>query len=641
MIHILRRFLPLVLGAWGGLFGSLTGWLAHQLASRSVDYLWQPWLGWNWLIGFLVYPAVGFVLAIPFVYVYPGRPQPLQTERGRVVDAHLRMWVAVFATLCLPVGFGFLYRHWWGAPTVLLPFTYVSLYPGSGGDLVATMIAVSVLAPFCGAGIERLMRGTPTLARVVFGPPLATTLALGGVLAAVLVSGSLASMNMGAASATDVQLFGQLLQPMGGAGWDTGSVLALVTVVAGCLGGALCTLTTTMPVLSGLVDVHPRESRRRWLLPLTAVAISGVLAMVALLQGFGIDSFLPLRPVIRPGQPGIVGNLVAPSDHDTLRFEPGDGGLYLLEFPNPGPHQRHMVNISGHKLPSGRDDTLRYLVDPDDFGSYFEVSVQPVWPLRNGVSSYSGPLRFEPVESVPVDDGGRARSVSLDLEPGQLRTWSLELKGGTTELVLDADTAAYWTILAPSLAFTGSWAYSTGRSAVLVDVTARGKSLCKATLDAESYSYLGLTVSLGAVEPVDPGGAVRMILTPSAHPEAKINLTIVGEGLLSSADAVHPSAGTSLLPARPGLPVAIRPEPGGTVTSAAVVSLADGAVELVRLRDDGTPVPGAGDLLLMGETRFRVDDPEEQPAPAMIVIGADGPDQTNLGTWGWGGRFYR
>lgn len=641
MIHILRRFLPLVLGAWGGLFGSLTGWLLHQLASRSVDYLWPPWLGWNWLVGFLAYPAVGFLLAIPFVAVYPGRPQPLQTERGRVVEAQLRTWVAVFATLYLPVGFGFLYHHWWGAPLLPLPFTDVSLHSGSRGDLVATMIAVSVLAPFCGAGIERLMRGTPAFARVLFGPPLATMLALGGVLAAVLVSGSLAAMNMGAVSTTDVQLFGPLLQPMGSAGWDTRSVLALITVVAGCLGGALCTLTTTMPVLSGLVDVHPRESRRRWLLPLTAVAVSGVLALVALLQGFGIDSFLPLRPVIRPGQPGIVGNLVAPSDHDTLRFEPGDGGLYLLEFPSPGPHQRHLVNINAHKLPSGRDDTLRYLVDVDAYGPYFEVSIQPVWPLRNGVSSYSGPLRFEPVESVPLDGGGRARSVSLDLEPGQLRTWSLELKGGATELVLDADTAAYWTILGPSLQYTGSLVYPTGRSAVLVDVTFRGQILCEATLDADSYSDMGRTLSLGAVGPVDPGGAVRLILTPSVHPGAKIKLTVVGEGVASSDDMVHPSAGTSLLPARPGLPVAIRPEPGGTVTSASVVSLGAGAVELIRLQDDGTPVPGAGDLLLMGETRFRVDDPAERPAPALIVVGAGGPDQSGMATWGWGGGFYR
>ncbi len=641
MIHLLRRFLPLVLGAWGGLLGSLTGWLVHQLASRSLDYLWQPWLGWRWVLGILVYPAVGFVLAIPFVYVYPGRPQPLDTDRGRVVELHVRAWLAVFATLYLPVGIGFAYHHWWGAPTIPLPFTDVSLYPGAGGDLVATMIAVSILGPFCGAGIERLLRGTPVLLRVALGPPLALALTLGGVFAAVLVSGSIAAQNMGVTSAADVTLFGPLLQPMGTAGWDTGTVVALVTVVAGCLGGALCTLTTAMPALSGMADLHPRGSRRRWLLPLTAVAVSGALSLLALLQGFGIDSFRPLYPVVRPGQPAVVGNLVAPSDHDTLRFEPGGTGLYLLEFPRPGPHQRHMVNIGGQPLPSGRDDTMRYLIDTDDHGTTFEISVQPVWPLRTGVSSYTGPLRFEAIERTTISAADAAAAPQrLQIDPGRLREWKLQLKGQPVELVLDAGTAATWTIMAPSLQYDAGWAYTTGRSAVMLDVLAQGRSLCKATLDAESYTYLGLNLAVGAVQPTIPDGELRLRLVPSAHPDATIDLAVVAEGLAPGTLAVHPGSGASLVPTRVGTPVVVRPEPGGTVTTAAAVSLGDGDVSLVRLRDDGSPTPGEGEVLLMGETHFVVEggSPGE---PAVVVLGAGAAQQPWNGSWGMAPVFYR
>ncbi len=555
MIHLFRRFLPLLLGPLGAFLGSTSGLILHQLLSRGVRYFWAPWLGWKWTLGLLAYPALGFLIAIPFVSAYPGAPTRLRSPAGRAQDMHLRMWIACFASVYLPLGIGVLYLRWWGAPSLPIPFTDVYLYSGSRGDLMTVMTGLAVLGPFCGLGVERLLRGLPRVLRLLVGPPLAWLLVTGGVLAAVLAAGG------GAVTWPDADPFGPLLQPISQAGWDTSLLLALITVVTGCFAGAFAAIGVGLPALSGLPDPTPSATRRRWALPMLAVAVSGALAAGAMVQGYGVDSLRWFDRTIRPGRTDLVGTLVAPADQDVIQLQPEEEGFYILEFPRPGARGRHWVSISGYELPAGRADRMRYLLEVPSYLYPVEITVQPSWPVRTGVSEYSGPVRFEhvPLRNTEVLEGRQ----ELRIAPGQTGQWSFDVTDHSSEIVLDPSVASRWTFLAGRVSYTGEWSYSPGWSVVFMRVLVDGHEVYSSVLGDEGNIYEGETLLVAQPTPGESAPQISVWLQPATRPGETLTMPVLARGLTPGEPLVQARSGTTLLSVRGGDEFELLPEPGG------------------------------------------------------------------------------
>ncbi len=619
MIHVFRRFLPLLLGPAGAFLGSLTGLALHQGLSRGVRYFWAPWLGWKWTIGLLAYPLLGFLIAIPFLSSYPGAPVRLRSDLGRAQDLHLRNWVAAFVSAYLPLGIGALYARWWGAPSLPIPFTDVYLYSGSRGDLVTVMIGVAVLGPFCGMGVERLLRGWPRWLRLAIGPPLATVLAMGGVLAAVLGAGAIAT------TWPEADPYGPLLQPLAQVGWDTGLLLALCTVVCGAFTGAFAAIGVGFPALAMLPDPTPAASRRRWAAPMLAVAVCGALAAAALVHGYGLDSLRWVQEPIRPGRTELVGTLVAPADQDVLQLHPEQEGFYLLEFPRPGARGRHWVSIQGAELPTARADRLRYLVEVPSYMPPMDVLVQPSWPTRTGVSEYSGPVRFDhvPVRSTEVLEGRR----ELELGPGQTGQWSFNVTDQPSELVLDPTVATRWTFLAGRVSYTGEWSYAQGWSVVFMRVTVDGKEVYSTVLGDEGHTLEAENL-LVARAGDGPAPRISVWLDPATRPGETLTMPVIGEALRPGDPLLQARDGASVLAVGAGDQLSVRPEPGGLFTRVGVLPLSPQAtgMSIQRLGDDGAWHPLESDLVMMGETELRVDG--EPGAAAALVLGGASPTGT-------------
>ncbi len=610
MIHVFRRFLPLLLGPAGALLGSLSGLALHQLLSRSVRYFWAPWLGWNWLIGLLVYPAIGFLIAIPFLSAYPGSPLKLRSEEGRAQDLHLRMWIAAFVSAYLPVGIGVLYSRWWGAPSLPIPFTDVYLYAGSRGDLMSVMVGIAVLAPFCAFGVERLLRGLPRILRLLVGPPVAALLAAGGVLAAALATGAFTT------TWAQGEAYGTLMQPLAQHGWDTGLMLSLLTVVCGCFAGAFAAIGVGLPALAGLPDPTPSASRRRWALPVLAVGVSGVLAAVAMMQGFGADSVRGVEKTLKPGVTELVGTLVAPADQDVLELEADRGGFYLFEFPRPGSRGRHWVNIPGYELPSGRADRLRYLLEIPDYTPSTEVTIQPSWPTRTGVSEYSGRVRFEHVPTGTEEAISGRRQ--LGVGPGQLAHWSVDASEKPTQLVLDPRVAARWTFLAGRVGYTDQWSYTPGWSVVFLRVMVDGQEIHSSVLGDEGGTFEGETLLLAQERGGTHTPEVSVWLQPATRPGETLTVPVIAHGLAPGEPPVHARQGLSVITVAGGDRIDLRPEPGGAFASVSVHPTTGADVAVRHLGDDGAWHPLTDSLLMMGETTLEVAGPDV--AGATIVL---------------------
>ena len=615
MIHVFRRFLPLVLGPLGGLLGSLFGLGLHQLLCRALRNLWAPWPTWHWTIGLLAYSLLGFLLALPFLSVYPGQRMGLRSELGRAQDAHLRTWIALLFASYLPIGVGVLYQHWWGAPAIAIPFTDTYLYAGSRGDLLSGLAAIAIIGSFCGIGVERVSRGLPRAVRVLFGPPAAVVLTMAGVLAVVLSTAGIVG------GGTDVAPLGPLLQPLSQAGWDSNLIIALLTVVSGCIAGTLSVLTVALPVLSGLPDVHPARSRRRWTLPLLGVAVSGAIAVVALVQGYGVDSVTWFRGTIRQGQQAVVGCLVAPADVDVYGLDISQEGFYVFEFPSPEVNGRHQLVVPGQLLPTARNDRVRYLIEGTDYAYMTEIQLSPSWPPRIGVSPYSGPVRLARARDGELRRSGRGAAL-LDVAPGDLIHWSADLKEGQADLVLRTQQAAYWTVLGPRSDYEVAWTWDPGWSMVTLRGLSDGRQVIGQVLDAEGYGATALNVLVASAHAgIDPP-ELRWLLTPSRPPQGSLRVPIVAEGRGPDADRVHPSGGLSILSARAGQAFSVHPQPGGTLTVARVVTRSAGTPGLERRLDDGSWEEITGDLLLLGETRLRVSGLEPGVA-AVVVLGQE------------------
>jgi len=611
MIHVIRRFLPLVLGPIGGLVGSLVGLGVHQLMCRALRVLWAPWPSWQWTMGLLVYSLLGLLLALPFLSVYPGQKHALRTDLGRAQDAHLRTWIALLFASYLPIGVGVVYQQWWGAPSFPIPFTDTYLYAGSRGDLLTSLVAITAIGSFSGIGVERVTRGLPRVIRLLLGPPVVVLLTLTGALAAVLSVAGIVS-----AGATP-EPFGPLLQPLSQAGWDSNLLIALLTVVSGCIAGTLAMMTVALPVLSGLPDVHPGTARRRWALPVLGVAVSGGLALAALAQGYGADSVLWFRGTIEQGQKAIVGCLVAPTDVDVYSLDVVEDGVYVLDFPNPEAIGRHQLVVPGQLLPTARSDRVRYLIEGS--ATYMaEIQLSPAWPPRTGVSPYSGPVRLVKAEEGELTRDGEA--TVLDIAPGGLVHWAPDLKEGQADLLLRTRDVGYWTVLGPRSDYDMAWTWEPGWSVVMLRGLRGGRQLIGQVLDAEGYGAMLMHVLIAnAHDGIEPP-ELRWLLTPSRSPRGSLRIPIVAEGRSAAADRIHPTGGLSILSARAGEVFSVHPQPGGTVAPIRVTSRSTGTPRLERQRDDGRWEEVADEVLLLGETRFRVAG-LDSGTEAVVVLG--------------------
>ncbi len=616
MIHVIRRFLPLVLGPLGGLLGSLMGFGLHQLMCRSLQILWAPYLGWRWLVGLLAYPLLGFVLALPFLAVYPGPLNPFRSEFGRAQDAHLKTWIAVLFTTYVPIGVAFAYTRWWNAPSFPIPFTDSYVYAGGRGDLVTAVIAVTVLAPFCGVGVERLSRGLPRVLRVLFGPPLATLLAMAGAAAVSVSTGGLV------AASPDPDPFGPLLQPFSQSGWDSNLLVSFHTVVAGCIAGALTTLTMALPVVQGVTDVQAREARRRWALPMLSVAISGVLVLLALGQGHGLDTLRGVDMTIEPGRQDVVGNLVAPGDSDVLSMRTDREGFYLLEFPSPDVRGRHQVVVPGMPLPTPDADTMRYLVEGMTGYDIQEVQVMSSWPPRTGVSSYSGPVRFEYTGTPETVFA----SATLDGPVGDLRQWKGDLRRGPLELTLRSSQPTYWTLYAARTKDGLGWWWEQGWSVVTVSAYMDGELLFKRVLDQEGYGVSALTVLLAGAHPDEPPPVLTVKIHPSRTPQGDMWIPVVAEGLSPGDAIVHSTYGPTFLSVASDEEFTLHPTPGGALAEVRVLAL-DGSSDdltVMRRHDDGRIDPAADSLLMTGSTHLRVEGAAPDQRAVIALAGQGG-----------------
>lgn len=616
MMHVVRRFLPLLLGPLGGLVGSLTGFVLHQLLCRSLRMLWQPYLGWQWIIGLLAYPLLGLLVALPFLAVYPGELDPFRSRFGRSQDAHLRTWIAILFATYLPVGIAVVYSRWWNAPAFPIPFTDSYIYSGGRGDILVALCAVTALGSFCGIGVERLSRGVPRPLRLLLGPPLATALAMAASLGISLGAGGLV------AAGPDRDPFGPLLQPFNQVGWDSNLLLSVHTVVAGGLAGTLAMLTVALPVLQGIPDVHPRASRRRWALPMVAVAVSGALALLALAQGHGLDSLRWNHTEVLPGTHDIVGNLVAPADSDVLVFEAERDGFYLLEFPSPDLRGRHQVVLPGHPIPTPDAQTLRYLVEGSAAYGVQEIQVMASWPPRTGVSSYSGQVRFE-YAGEPGSVFGPAR---LDAPTDGLAQWKGDVRRGPMELTLSSPQATYWTIFAPRAEDGLGWWWEQGWSAVTVTAMVEGELLFKRLLDQEGFGLNSMTMLVGSGDGVAPPPEITLRIQPSRQPQGNLWLPVVAEGLCAGDAVVHSTLGPSFLGVASDEEFTLYPTPGGTLSRLAVVSLDGDTAEMPvsRRHDDGIIGPAGDTLLMLGSTHLRVEGAGPDSRAVLALSGQGG-----------------
>ena len=616
MIHVVRRFLPLVLGPLGGLLGSLLGFALHQLLTRSLQILWAPYLGWQWLVGLLAYPLLGFVLALPFLAVYPGPRNPYRSEFGRAQDAHLKIWIAVLFTMYVPVGVAFAYTRWWNAPSFSIPFTDSYVYAGGRGDLLTAVIAVMVLAPFCGAGVERLTRGVPRVLRLLFGPPLATLLAMASAAAvSVSVGGLLAAPPV-------PDPFGPLLQPFNQSGWDSNLLLSFHTVVAGAIAGTLAMLTVALPLTQGLVDVQVREARRRWALPMVAVALSGVLVVLALGQGHGTDTLRCVHLDIEPGYQDLVGNLVAPADSDVLRMRTERDGFYLLEFPSADLRGRHQVVVPGIPIPTPDASMMRYLVEGAIGYDVQEIQVMGAWPQRTGVSSYSGTVRFE-YAGAPESVYNRA---VLEGPVDGLRQFKGDVRRGPLELTLRSSQPTYWTLFAPRTADGLGWWWEQGWSVVTVSAYIDGELLFKRIVDQEGYGVNHLTVLLAGAHPDAPPPDLTLKIHASRTPQGEMWIPVEAEGLSPGDAIVHSTYGPTFLGVSSDDEFTIHLTPGGALAEVVVLGLDGPADELTVMRrhDDGLVQPASDSLMLTGSTHLSVEGAAPERRAVLALSGQGG-----------------
>ncbi len=616
MMNVVRRFLPLLLGPLGGFLGSLTGFALHQLVSRALRMLWEPYLGWRWIVGLLAYPLLGLLVALPFLAVYPGELNPFRSRFGRSQDAHLRSWIAILFATYLPVGVAVAYSRWWNAPSFPIPFTDTYVYSGGRGDILVALCGVTALGSFCGIGVERLSRGLPRVLRLLFGPPLATALAMTGALAVSLAAGGLV------AAGADRQPYGPLLQPFNQVGWDSNLLLSVHTVVAGCLAGTLAMLTVALPVLQGIQDVHPRASRRRWALPMFAVAVSGALALLALAQGHGLDSLRFNDTEVAFGRHDIVGNLVAPADIDVLELHADREGFYLLEFPSPDVRGRHQVSLPGYPVPTPDADTLRYLVEGGPIYGVQEISVMPSWPPRTGVSSYSGPVRFE-YAGEPEVVFGPAR---LEGPADSLRQWKGDVRRGALELTLSSSQATYWTVFAPRAEDGFGWWWEQGWSAVTVTAMVEGEMLFKRLLDQEGFGLTSLTLLAASGAGDAPPPEITLRIQPSRQPQGGLWVPVVAEGLRAGDAVVHSGLGPTFLGVTSDEEFTLYPTPGGNLANLAVIPLDGDAspLSVTRRHDDGSVGPAGDSLLMSGSTHLSVQGAGPESRAVLALSGQGG-----------------
>jgi len=613
VIHVIRRFLPLLLGPLGALLGCAQGLLLHQALCLSLRILWPTYL-WTMhsLIGLLAYPLGGLLLALPFLYAYPGAVRGMRSPVGQAQDGHLRLWIAVLFAGYLPVGVAVLYELWWNAPSLPVPFTDVWLYAGSSGDLLVFTLAMVVFGPFCAAGVERLLRGTPGWLRLLIGPPLASWLIIGAVFAVVLAGGGMY------AAGVDPGPFGPLHQPWGTAGWDSSLVIALVTLVSSSMAGVYAMMMVALPVLYGLDDPSPAASRRRWALPVFGTAVAGVLAVVAIVHAHGLDSVQALAPRLTEGRYQLTGQLIAPADSDVLRLKTEGHGYHVLAFPRPTGGDRHQVYVPGFPLPSPSLETGRYLVNVPEPPGTVDVQVTSGWPQRAGISSYSGPVSLQALQpGEPRKVVGRA---SLDVGPGEAREWTVDLARGAAELDLGSAALTYWTVLAPTTYPEGYWAWETGWSTVDLQVLAGDRVLYKRVLDIEGIGCSGVTLMVSRAPGAEQPPCLRLRLTPSRPGKAGLEIPVVGEGFDARTPRTLPTLGPAFVGIPPGQQVTVNPPPGGISVVAELHHFGPSDVTLTRMGDDGEPHEVGGSLLLMGRTMLRV---EGAAGPSVVALGTD------------------
>jgi len=247
-----------------------------------------------------------------------------------------------------------------------------------------------------------------------------------------------------------------------------------------------------------------------------------------------------------------------------------------------------------------------------------EIQLSPSWPPRTGVSPYSGPVRLQRAEDGVLARGGARET--LQVGPGQLLHWTADLEKGQADLMLQTEDAAYWTLLAPRSDYDGTWAWEPGWSMVSARGLSDGRQVFGQVLDAEGYGTQALHLLVAAAhEGIEPP-RLRWLLTPSRPPQGSLRVPIVAEGRSARADRVLPTGGLSVLSARAGRAFAVHPQPGGTITPVAVVGAQASGQGLERRRDDGSWEEVVGEVLLLGETWFRVTGPESD-AGAVVVFG--------------------
>ncbi len=619
MIHIVRRMLPLLLGPIGALLGSLTGFVIFQVLSYGLDMLWPSYMSWGWLVGLLAYPTVGLLLSLPFLHVYPGRPGPLTSVRGHAEEGHLRTWVATSFALYLPVGVALLYSWWWNAPSIAIPFTDHYLYSGSynHGFLVATC-SIVVLAPFCAGGVERLLRWAPRAVRVLFGPPIATVLAMVAAVPMLLVTGGLvAAYNNG----TTPHPMGPLMRTLAENGWETGLMLATLTVVNGALAGTFAMQFIVLPVVTGRADVHAGPSGRRWALPMLAAGVSGALALAGLAQGFGVDSLTLVNPSLEPGQRSVHGTIVAPADTDTYQLDVPQDGIYLMEFPAPGPRSRHQVSMSGYAIQQRSPRQMRYLLEVQSESEYNTVTIMPGYPVRSGVSEYSGPMRFEFIE--PAGDPPAGPRTPVEVAPGQLSLWELNLKDGPREVALTPDHPVHLHFLWPHVTYEAGYLWSPGYAGVLLQVSVRGQRVHECVIPADGYTQNGLSLLVADGDPASPPPPVVLRLVPVARVGEEISIPLVIEGLEPGVPPIHADNGISLFSLRAGEAAHLRPSIHGTYGVARLLTVAPGAVpgQLEQLGRGGEREPTGADVLLLRPARLHVTGGTPE-ADQILVIDA-------------------
>jgi hypothetical protein len=488
------------------------------------------------------------------------------------------------------------------------------------------MIAVSLLAPFFGAGVERMLRGTPRVVRLIVGPPLAALAAMVAVPAAVIVAGGIAL------GWPDPEPYGPMLQAAINGGWQLDVLVGVLTVLNGCIAGTFASLFVALPPLYGVRDLDVRGARRRWVLPMAAAVLGGVLCLVGFGHGFGRDALSAVTPVIRPGQDWLHGTLVAPGDSDVYEVRHPRQGIYLLELPAPAPGDRFSHTTAGFELPQLRVDRQRWLITTASAETISQLSVDPTYPLHQGVVEYSGPMVFQRIESHPSEPWAR---VTADLEPGERGRWTLDLARGPRELVLHPGDDACWTLLGPNTTYSPGWVWTLGYPRVMLQIEAGGQVIYQDLIGTEGYGMLGYSVTVAGSPGIDdvwrdlvesagspdrPEVILRLI--PASRPGEYLSINVVGEAPPDGAPPVHPEGGVTVLAMRPDDPLTLRPEPGGAYTPVQLHG-ARYTTSLARLGDDGRETEVTDNLMLMSDVELHLRDTSSSPAvPVFVVLGS-------------------